>query len=66
MEKKISTSVEALCEGIPSDFATYIRYCRNLTFDEKPDYDYCRKLINTLMTRANYQTDYVYDWNIVA
>jgi hypothetical protein len=41
-EKKILTKVEDLCEGIPEDFVTYTNYCRNLKFDEKPDYPYLR------------------------
>jgi hypothetical protein len=43
-EKKILTKVEDLCEGIPGDFVTYTNYCRNLKFDEKPDYPYLRAL----------------------
>lgn len=43
-EKKILTKVEDLCEGIPEDFVTYTNYCRNLKFDEKPDYPYLRAL----------------------
>lgn len=42
MEKKISTQVDVLCRGYPTEFNTYLTYCRNLKFDEKPDYNYCR------------------------
>ena len=27
-EKKITTKVETLCEGLPSEFAQYITYCK--------------------------------------
>ena len=62
MEKKISTPVDILCKGAPQEFATYFSYCRGLKFDEKPDYDYCRKLFSDLMVRMNYKMDFVYDW----
>jgi len=39
-DKKFNTTVDELCYGIPSLFGNYIQYCRNLKFDETPDYDY--------------------------
>ena len=41
-------------------------YCRNLRFDEKPDYPYLRKLLKDLFVRSGYELDYVYDWNLIA
>lgn len=38
METKMSVSLETLCKGFDQEFATYLVYCRNLRFDEKPDY----------------------------
>jgi len=66
MEKKLSTSIEVLCKGFPSEFATYLTYCRNLRFDEKPDYTYLRNLLKDLFVRSGLEQDYIYDWNIVA
>jgi len=39
-EKKVSTTVEQLTQGIAEEqvFTDYLMYCRNLRFDEKPDY----------------------------
>jgi hypothetical protein len=39
-DKKMSTSLNILCSGLPPCFAEYIRYCRALTFKETPDYKY--------------------------
>jgi len=66
MEKKLSTSIEVLCKGFPTEFGTYLAYCRNLRFDEKPDYAYLRKSLKDLFRRLGYEHDYVYDWNIIA
>ncbi len=64
-EKKISTSIEALCKGYPEEFATYLNYCHKLGFDEKPDYGLLRKLFKDLYIKKGFECDYVYDWNIV-
>ena len=65
MEKKLATSVDTLVKGFPAEFATYLNYCRNLRFDEKPDYTYCRNLFKELFTKSGYELDYIYDWNLV-
>jgi len=66
MEKKLSTSIEVLCKGFPTEFATYLTYCRNLRFDEKPDYTYLRNMFKELFVRSGHELDYLYDWNIIA
>eukprot|EP00095_Tigriopus_kingsejongensis_P007983 maker-scaffold475_size161908-snap-gene-0.25 protein:Tk07983 transcript:maker-scaffold475_size161908-snap-gene-0.25-mRNA-1 annotation:"casein kinase i isoform epsilon" len=62
-EKKLSTSVDDLCKGQPTEFATYLNYCRSLRFEEKPDYGYLRQLIRNLFHRQGFSYDYVFDWN---
>lgn len=64
-EKKISTPVEVLCKGFPSEFATYLNYTRSLRFDDKPDYLYLRKVFRDLFIREGYTYDYVFDWTIL-
>ncbi|KAK3943171.1 kinase-like domain-containing protein [Diplogelasinospora grovesii] len=61
-EKKMSTSVEELCEGLPNEFATYINYVRSLGFDEKPDYVYLRRLFRRLFRSKGFKYDNVFDW----
>ena len=65
-EKKMVTPIEVLCKGYPNEFAVYLNYCRNLRFDEKPDYAYLRRLFRELFVRKGFQMDYVYDWNLVS
>ena len=57
--------LQMLCKGFPSEFATYLNYCRSLRFDEKPDYAYCRKLFRDLFVREGYIYDYVFDWTVL-
>jgi len=64
-DKKYSTPIEVLCKGFPSEFSTYLNYCRSLRFDEKPDYAYCRKLFRDLFVREGYIYDYVFDWTVL-
>ncbi|OMO66222.1 hypothetical protein COLO4_30687 [Corchorus olitorius] len=64
-EKKVSTSIEALCRGYPTEFASYFHYCRSLRFDDKPDYSYLKRLFRDLFIREGFQFDYVFDWTIL-
>ena len=49
MDKKLSTSVESLCKGYPVEFQQYLTYCKNLRFEDKPDYIYLRNLFKELI-----------------
>ncbi|KAL1823919.1 hypothetical protein ACET3Z_010697 [Daucus carota] len=64
-EKKVSTSIEALCGGYPAEFSSYFHYCRSLRFDDKPDYAYLKGIFRDLFIREGFQFDYVFDWTIL-
>ncbi|XP_039018717.1 casein kinase 1-like protein 1 isoform X2 [Hibiscus syriacus] len=64
-EKKVSTSIEVLCRGYPTEFASYFHYCRSLRFDDKPDYAYLKRIFRDLFIREGFQFDYVFDWTIL-
>ncbi|XP_010542899.1 PREDICTED: casein kinase 1-like protein 9 isoform X2 [Tarenaya hassleriana] len=64
-EKKVSTPIEVLCKGYPSEFVSYFHYCRSLRFDDKPDYSYLKRLFRDLFIREGYQFDYVFDWTVL-
>jgi casein kinase 1 alpha len=64
-EKKMSTPVEMLCKGFPSEFSMYLNYCRGLRFDEAPDYMYLRQLFRILFRTLNHQYDYTFDWTML-
>lgn len=64
-DKKMSTPVETLCKGFPGEFATFLNYARSLRFDDKPDYQYLRKLLRDLFMREGYKYDAIFDWTII-
>ncbi|XP_010415390.1 PREDICTED: casein kinase 1-like protein 5 [Camelina sativa] len=63
-ETKVSTSIETLCRGHPTEFASYFHYCRSLRFDDKPDYAYLKRLFRNLFIREGFQFDFVFDWTV--
>lgn len=64
-EKKVSTSIESLCRGYPTEFASYFHYCRSLKFEDKPDYAYLKRIFRDLFIREGFQFDYIFDWTIL-
>ncbi|EDV41925.2 uncharacterized protein Dana_GF17711, partial [Drosophila ananassae] len=61
-ESKSSLPLNVLCSGLSIEFFLYLRYCRNLKFQEDPDYGYLRHLFKSLF-RINYLIyDFLYDW----
>ena len=64
MEKKMQTSSEVLCKGFPSEFSKYLNYCKNLRFEDKPDYIYLRSLFKDIMVNYKYEYDFFYDWTV--
>ena len=56
-EKKIMTTPEELCSGLPSEFSEYIKYCRKLEFEEEPNYNYIKNLFTSILKRNEQLTD---------
>lgn len=59
------TNLETLCQGFPTEFLTYMQYCRTLEFDNKPDYRYIIDLFSNLFKSLGYEYDYQYDWVVL-
>lgn len=64
-EKKLSTTILSLCKGFPSEFVNYLNFCRQMHFEQRPDYCYLRKLFRNLFHRLGFTYDYVFDWNLL-
>lgn len=63
--KKVNTSFETLCKGFPNEFVTYFNYCHKLLFEEKPDYEYLKKLFRSLFEANSFTHDGLYDWVVL-
>ncbi|CAM8993551.1 unnamed protein product [Rhodiola kirilowii] len=64
-EKKVATSIEALCRGYPKEFESYFHYCRSLRFEDKPDYAYLKRIFQDRFIDEGFRLDYVFDWKIL-
>ena len=63
-EIKKNTPADELCAGFPRQFCEYVRYTRNLSFEQEPDYDYLKKLIYIIMNKYEYNFDFLFDWGL--
>ena len=63
--RKIETSSSDLCYGLPKEFVEYFDYCKNLEFEQKPDYVMLKELFMKILRTEKERFDYVYDWNEV-
>ena len=63
MEKKLVTPPEILCKQMPMEFSYYFHYCRNLKFEDRPDYNTLKSLFADLLsTRINLKEEVIFDW----
>ena len=62
MEYKEEYTPEKLCEGLPEEFPTLLKYARKLDFEEKPDYKNIKIMFKQLIISNNQQMDWNYDW----
>ena len=63
MEKKLVTPPEILCKQMPMEFSYYFHYCRNLKFEDRPDYSTLKSLFADLLSsRINLKEEVIFDW----
>ena len=60
----MNTPIDTLCLGYPEEMATYMTYCRNLGFEEAPNYAYLRRLFRDLYNKCQFEFDYIFDWTV--
>ena len=61
-DAKQKTKLQELCLGLPAEFSSYIRYCRDLGFTERPDYEFLKSLFVKMLDERGLEADGVYDW----
>ena len=62
LKKKIDITPRELCQGLPEEFEHYISYTRNLDYYDEPDYQLLKGFFITMIEKAGYKFDYIYDW----
>ena len=64
--KKQITSEEELCSEYPDELVSYLKYTKNLEYDEDPKYDYLIELFEKMIKIDLKEIiDYRYDWIII-
>ena len=61
---KNSNTPENICKGLPEEFIEYLKYTRNLEFEQDPDYNYLRNLFITVLIKNQQNNDLLFSWNI--
>ena len=61
---KHSTTPEKLCKGLPEEFVEYIKYVKQLLFEEKPDYLYLKSLFSSYLSRNEQRNDLLFFWSL--
>ena len=62
---KMHTSTEQLCKDLPVELALYLDHVKSLGFEDRPDYDYLKRLFRDLFYHEGFEFDSVYDWDLV-
>jgi serine/threonine protein kinase len=58
---KLCTNINKLCSDMPTCFKDFIIYCRDLKFDETPDYEYLKNLFIDCAKKNNIEPKY--EWS---
>jgi casein kinase 1 len=61
---KIATPVHELTKDLPKEFSIFLNYAKKLSFEEKPDIYYCRKLFQDLFYKLNFEYDLNFEWMV--
>jgi hypothetical protein len=64
LERKQQTHTDLLCLNYPSEFKEYFAHCSSLSFEDRPDYRYLKRIFKDLFDRAGYIDDGLYDWDL--
>ncbi len=62
MECKEEYKEDKLCEGLPEEFPTLLKYARKLDFEEEPDYKNIKIMFKQLVLSSGYRMDWKFDW----
>lgn len=61
-QAKLNMKLEDLCRNVPTEFLTYMSYCKCLNFQEYPKYHFLRNMLWSLLDKYNLKYDFQFDW----
>ena len=64
LASKQTTSTCELCHELPVEILTFLKYSRQLSFNERPDYDYLHGILQGLLIERGFADDFAFDWNL--
>ena len=50
---KININISDLCSGLPEEYSKFLKYVRDLQFEDKPDYDYLKNLLKAMIVNES-------------
>lgn len=59
LERKQSTHPDVLCKSYPNEFREYFAHCSALSFEDRPDYRFLKRLFKDLFDRSGFEDNCV-------
>ena len=60
---KKNVTPEDLCKSLPIQMISFVKYVKQLEFEQEPDYNYLRSLIQSILKERNRNFDsFVFSW----
>ena len=59
---KQKINLEELCKDMPKEMLIYMKYVRDLKFDQTPDYTFLRKLFMLILFKNGLKNDNLFSW----
>ena len=59
---KMEITEENLCKGLPDEFIHYMKYVKNLDFEQEPDYQYLNSLFISILSKNNVRKNITFFW----
>lgn len=64
-DKKMETTIEELCSSLPIEFCHFLHYCKELNFEQKPNYSLLISFLTECFKRQGFKEVVKYDWELI-
>ena len=59
---KMFLTPEKICQKLPNEICEFLKYTRNLDFEQEPNYEYCCSLFNNILIKNGLSNDLIFSW----